>query len=241
MRKSKSKGFTLVELLVVIAIIALLVSILLPALAKARDEAKKVLCMTHLKQIGAGIALYMIEESEGKYPQQIRPMLGASEGHWWQEVLKYIDEAFDGPSPGVAKATVGNCPNHTAADETTTTDNQYSYSGNIEIMTNWYVDPFASPPKQPEPVISEEEVRLPSEKLLVFEKHTEMWIPDVGGVHAGGWLKFPFSSAIAANNGIAGRENQTHGNVSNFLFCDHHVSSQHGNELEDFNQHWRPR
>ena len=235
MRQSKSKGFTLVELLVVIAIIALLVSILLPALAKARDEARKVLCMTHLKQIGVGIALYMIEESDSKYPQQIRPILGASEGHWWQEVSPYIDEAFDGPSPGIAKATVGNCPSHTEADVTTSSDNQYSYRANILMMTNWYANPAAFPPMQPEPLIAEEDVRLPSEKILVFECHTEMWIPDVGGYDFGGWLKYPFNPAYGE-----GPENQTHRNVSNFLFCDNHVTSQHGDKLKDSNQHWNP-
>jgi prepilin-type N-terminal cleavage/methylation domain-containing protein/prepilin-type processing-associated H-X9-DG protein len=233
MKQAKYKGFTLVELLVVIAIIALLLSILMPALGKARQAAMRVVCSTHLNQIGVGIALYMADKSEGRYPQQIRPI--TSVGNWWQEVAPYIDDAFDGPSPGVAKATVGNCPNHTAKEVTTSTDDQYSYRANILIMTNWYANPFAFPPVQPEPVISAGKVRQPAEKILVFEVHTEMWIPDVGGYDFGGWLKYPFHIAFGL-----GPENQTHGNVSNFLFCDTHVASHHGDELRDRNRYWNP-
>ena len=51
-------GFTLVELLVVIAIIALLVSILLPAIGKARDQAKLTQSLTNLSQLGKAHAAY---------------------------------------------------------------------------------------------------------------------------------------------------------------------------------------
>jgi prepilin-type N-terminal cleavage/methylation domain-containing protein len=61
-------GFTLIELLVVLAIIAILASLLLPTLTRAKASAHSAKCKSNLRQIGIGLRLYVDEE--GGYPQE---------------------------------------------------------------------------------------------------------------------------------------------------------------------------
>ena len=75
--RSRERAFTLIELLVVIAIIAILVARLLPALAKAEEQAQKIICTSNLKQIALGFVLFQ-HDYDDRYPMRVAYREGGS-------------------------------------------------------------------------------------------------------------------------------------------------------------------
>jgi prepilin-type N-terminal cleavage/methylation domain-containing protein len=96
-RRYARSGFTLIELLVVIAIIALLVSILLPSLNRAKQLAKNVVCMSNLRSIGT-LALMYQADYDGRVPASnanVNNNKSVNHACWDGLLMLYVDDSTD--------------------------------------------------------------------------------------------------------------------------------------------------
>jgi prepilin-type N-terminal cleavage/methylation domain-containing protein/prepilin-type processing-associated H-X9-DG protein len=107
------RAFTLIELLVVIAIIAVLVSLMLPAVQQARERAARAACGNHLKQLG--LALHLYHDDNGHFPPHRNPLAGfAKEPTFFTSVLPWLEQAAQNPDePG--PVALFFCPGRRAA------------------------------------------------------------------------------------------------------------------------------
>lgn len=94
----KRNGFTLVELLVVISIIALLLAVLMPALSRAREAGRRIVCLNNLRQLGMVINLYAFEHrdvyppSTDYKPDGTPARKGGNPNVWWHFISSYTYE-----------------------------------------------------------------------------------------------------------------------------------------------------
>jgi prepilin-type N-terminal cleavage/methylation domain-containing protein/prepilin-type processing-associated H-X9-DG protein len=109
----RSKGFTLVELLVVIGIIALLISILLPSLARARKAAASTVCLSNLRQLGMAFQVYA---NDNKYTFPLSRG-GGGPSEWinfpstWNTANRQLTDSAIAPYIGGFNERLLQCPN----------------------------------------------------------------------------------------------------------------------------------
>ena len=91
-------GFTLIELLIVIAIIAVLMGILLPSLNRAREQAKKIACLSNMRQMGIASQTYLIDSNYNLPPSSCH--MTDPNDYWLRILAKYTRESllFNCPS-----------------------------------------------------------------------------------------------------------------------------------------------
>ena len=114
----RPRGFTLIELLVVIAIIALLVSILLPSLNKAKELARNTICMTNLHHLGSAYKLYA-EENE----TFALPYYSSKKPYRWHLTEEF--QEYYGTNTSMAQCPTG------VRDETDGYSAVYAYDGDL--------------------------------------------------------------------------------------------------------------
>jgi prepilin-type processing-associated H-X9-DG protein/prepilin-type N-terminal cleavage/methylation domain-containing protein len=205
--RDKRCHFTLIELLVVIAIIAILASMLLPALNQARERARSISCTSNLKQLGTAFAMYANTFDDYIPPVRAYPAVSfmwfdclneASKMFPWHVTTYHVQER-PGNFTDVVRGTILHCPSQAKSPDWMRT----GYGYNI-ILENPPVNDYVKFTKMTR-------IRRASNRFLVLDA-------DAWNVNPWSGASFPF--------GIR------HNSSLNVLYVDGHVSSiKKGEEL----------
>jgi prepilin-type N-terminal cleavage/methylation domain-containing protein/prepilin-type processing-associated H-X9-DG protein len=231
-------GFTLIELLVVVAIIALLVAILLPSLSKSREQARNVVCMSNLQEIGLAFNYY--GQDNRLQPPPNRQFGGTPEKNyvdsdWWyyrHMVLKYVPAqklsqtrgAFFGifACPSDAVAGRAYAMNIFANNYPQLEGNRVVHSDAVVTARGAHFNPYA--------------VRFGMRYLLFGETYA-LWRdsvspgyfgarPVIGFDGARPYIKFRLAEQTGDRGTFQGYIDFTkHKNRANFLFADYHIET----------------
>ena len=213
-------AFTLIELLVVIAIIAVLASLLLPAVARTKSQASRVQCLSQMRQIGLATMMYA-DDHDGELPRSSHSAMAFGQLPWGYALVPYLlGKEYTRPDALWTNLfdTLYHCPKERRQT------NEWSYGKSVY--------PELSAQETGGPTWSRVE-RMPSPVATV------LYAEKTGGSMA---------DHIMANCWVDGGQPEVardrHAQKSNYIYCDGHASSQKFEEtfcLTNTIDNWNPQ
>jgi prepilin-type N-terminal cleavage/methylation domain-containing protein/prepilin-type processing-associated H-X9-DG protein len=236
-------AFTLIELLVVIAVIAILMAILTPALAKAREQAKKVVCTAHIKSLGVSLRMY-VDDFAGKTHDSPNRGLWDSAWEGASTVVKYGPNdrnAYWGIAyyPYASNKRIFRCPSSRRVDdwpEEGWGSRYQQYFRHCTYGLNGYVKN-----KKIDHVFKKHD------EVIAFQDHIEQFlevtndsftVSEDAGVNLTQWR--PGSDLVNTHwrDHDTVQECYRHTNVSMTCWLDGHVSGIRRSDGQDVPRHW---
>lgn len=230
-KRAPSAGFTLIELLVSIAIIALLIGLLLPALGKSRQVARRMQCMTKMLSIGQAMSIYTNENDE-YYPPSVHSFSVANPIAAWDVQLGpyigYPSFASDPLSVNIytspdlirLRSTLYRCPE----DERDTPEPAYApQDSHISYGKNVYFELRPNAPDGGEAVVLEgntwhKTIDIPRTSATVM-------FGEIGGGEFGIDHVMAHFWKLGRSDPGDGMDLIRHGPVTNYLYTDGHTES----------------